>query len=314
MQPRTSDWSNSFQGFSEPHQRFEVPDQEESEDSEDYEARIDDGDFEDLRDIIEPEPGSFKTPAKRNRDYREPYERPRAPNKEPYVDLRKDFGQLQIIVKLANVHLTPEKPQYSGGSWHVEGQANESICASALYYYSSDNITDSYLSFRPQTHDGGFLLKLYPQDEHKAVERVYGFKNGAPTIQNLGKVLTCESRLLCFPNVMQHRVSPFELADPAKPGHRKLLALFLVDPHLKIISTENVPPQQHAWWRDNVEAAGVFNRLPPELARMVLDGEGFPVPLEVAREQRLWLMEERKDFALYTEDVLKETRFSICEH
>jgi len=29
---------------------------------------------------------------------------------------------LQVIVKLANIHLTPEKPTYNGGSWHVEGQ------------------------------------------------------------------------------------------------------------------------------------------------------------------------------------------------
>ena len=28
----------------------------------------------------------------------------------------------QAIAKLANIHLTPEKPRYEGGSWHVEGQ------------------------------------------------------------------------------------------------------------------------------------------------------------------------------------------------
>jgi hypothetical protein len=27
---------------------------------------------------------------------------------------------LQIIVKLANIHLTLEKPEYDGGSWHIE--------------------------------------------------------------------------------------------------------------------------------------------------------------------------------------------------
>jgi hypothetical protein len=29
--------------------------------------------------------------------------------------------RLQIIVKLANIILTPDKPKYNGGSWHVEG-------------------------------------------------------------------------------------------------------------------------------------------------------------------------------------------------
>ena len=28
---------------------------------------------------------------------------------------------LQVIVKLANIILTPEKPEYAGGKWHVEG-------------------------------------------------------------------------------------------------------------------------------------------------------------------------------------------------
>ncbi|KAF8647080.1 hypothetical protein AX16_006914 [Volvariella volvacea WC 439] len=46
-----------------------------------------------------------------------------APENE-VVDLVKDYGNrgLQIIVKLANIHLTPEKPRYEGGTWHVEGR------------------------------------------------------------------------------------------------------------------------------------------------------------------------------------------------
>ena len=42
----------------------------------------------------------------------------------PTENLRKQFGGtgLQVIVKLANIHLTPEKPTYEGGTWHVEGQ------------------------------------------------------------------------------------------------------------------------------------------------------------------------------------------------
>jgi hypothetical protein len=39
-------------------------------------------------------------------------------------DLKVKYGKrgLQVIVKLANIHLTPEKPKYEGGTWHVEGQ------------------------------------------------------------------------------------------------------------------------------------------------------------------------------------------------
>lgn len=40
------------------------------------------------------------------------------------VNLREDFKDsgLQVIVKLANIELSPENPEYGGGSWHIEGQ------------------------------------------------------------------------------------------------------------------------------------------------------------------------------------------------
>ena len=36
------------------------------------------------------------------------------------VDLKG--SRLQVIVKLANIILTPEKPEYNGGAWHIEGK------------------------------------------------------------------------------------------------------------------------------------------------------------------------------------------------
>lgn len=65
------------------------------------------------------------------------------------VSLREQFGEhgLQVMVKLANIELTPEKPRYDGGSWHVEGQLNERICAIALYYYDSKNVAANFLLF-----------------------------------------------------------------------------------------------------------------------------------------------------------------------
>ena len=64
--------------------------------------------------------------------------------------------KLQIITKLANIHLEPsEGPnavagggQYHGGSWHVEGMRNEHIVATGIYYYQQENITESKLAFR----------------------------------------------------------------------------------------------------------------------------------------------------------------------
>lgn len=43
-----------------------------------------------------------------------------------------DFGKGQIIVKLANIELTPEKPTYEGGVWHLEG----TVVSSAPRSYS----------------------------------------------------------------------------------------------------------------------------------------------------------------------------------
>ncbi|KAI5363285.1 hypothetical protein Slin15195_G106690 [Septoria linicola] len=246
------------------------------------------------------------------------YERPsHLPTDDPTVDLRKDFATqgLQIIVKLANIHLTPEKPTYGGGSWHIEGQLNEHICASALYYYDSANITESYLSFRESTSVEHLSEKPYEQGDWEHIERVYGIEQNGPAIQNLGHVNTREGRLLAFPNVFQHRAEPFSLEDKTQPGHRKILALFLVDPYIRIPSTANVPPQQKEWWRGMLYGLDRVADLPPELAEGIVESAGdLPIDLEEAKKIRLELMEERK---LFVEDVdtrFHQETFSFCEH
>jgi Protein of unknown function (DUF4246) len=66
---------------------------------------------EHIRRTILPEPGAFNP------------EEIKAPDA---FSLKGTFGKLgrplQIIVKLANIELTPEKPVYEGGSWHIEGK------------------------------------------------------------------------------------------------------------------------------------------------------------------------------------------------
>lgn len=67
---------------------------------------IDDDEHPENIVVLQPEPGTFT-----------------AMDDAPDVDLREDFGStLQVIIKLANIHLTPDKPEYEGGTWHVEGQ------------------------------------------------------------------------------------------------------------------------------------------------------------------------------------------------
>ena len=135
--------------------------------------------------------------------------------------------------------------------------------------------------------------------------------------QVLGKIRTREGRLLTFPNVLQHRVSPFTFADPSKPGHRKLLALFLVDPYICIPSTANVPPQQAECWARNGDIDFILERFPNEIADQVIegvDGVDFPISSDKAYRIREQLIEERKGFVDGVAETSKESGYCFCEH
>jgi Protein of unknown function (DUF4246) len=105
------------------------------------------------------------------------------PRTSPPVELRN--CRLQIIVKIQEIHLTPEKPSYDGGVWHVEGMFNERIVASAIYYYDCSNITDCTLSFRQAVCEPS-----YDQNDDRGVDEMYGLLNEGPLVQDLGSVVT----------------------------------------------------------------------------------------------------------------------------
>jgi hypothetical protein len=289
------------------------------------------------------------------------------------IDRFKESG-LQIIVKLASIELTPEKPEFPSGSWHLEGQMNEHICGTALYYLDCENITDNHLSFRMMTPDDLENDSKYAveQQSYTWMEMVFGTVLGgdySPCLQNYGSVQTRQGRLLAFPNILwvfwidsnntcanaetrQHCVSPFKLIDPTKPGHRRFIALWLVDPGKRIISTANVPPQQMSWYAENLlgttpasskeaiiklpaelvvllqerglvtandTTLGKDPKLPEELMDIVrgyVDAEGHAMPMgvEEAGEHRLKLMEERSTQVKAAQDEWKMRRYNFCEH
>jgi len=122
-----------------------------------------------------------------------------------------------------------------------------------------------------------------------------------------GSVVTRAGRLLTFPNVVQHRVNPFKLADPTKPGHRKILAMFLVDPHIRILSTSKVPPQRADWWSPEVRKADHFEALPAEVFNNIVDEvSGLPMSWADAVEVREKLMAERGALAQQLNTMLEE--------
>ena len=138
-----------------------------------------------------------------------PYEpRTRIAMDEDATSFQQMFSgnNLQVIVKLANIHLTPDKPTYDGGSWHIEvgtahkfchyaransilqGLPNEHICASAPYYYDSSNVTESFLAFRESVDESllsenGYLHYPFPlgpsyaQGEPGALIEIYGLND-----------------------------------------------------------------------------------------------------------------------------------------
>ena len=134
-------------------------------------------------------------------------------------------------------------------------------------------------------------------------------------MQELGQIVTREGRLLAFPNAFQHRAAPSKLEDPSKPGHRKILALFLIDPHCRIISTANVPPQQKNWWDHEIRAIKRFAGMAEELVDQILANvDDFPISTEEAKELRLELMKERKVFMDEVELHYECSTFYFCKY
>jgi len=133
---------------------------------------------------------------------------------------------LQIIVGMKSIYLTPNSEstsKHEGSKWHIESLKNERVVASGIYYYDVSNITESRLAFRVQTDNSDMLT-------------------------DRGHAVAQSNRLVVFPNVYEHSVRPFELANKSQSGYRKFITLFLVDPATKIISTADVAPQQTAWY------------------------------------------------------------------
>jgi hypothetical protein len=169
------------------------------------------------------------------------------------ISLQDDFREqgLQIIVRVSTIDLTPENTSYQGDDdFHVDGLLNEHIVGVARYYYDVENFTDARISFQQEDDLNPFEFRLGVD----AMNKIFGlphFELGQPNprkLQTLGSVRTNQGRFLAWSNSLRYKTRPFTLEDNSRPGHQRFISLYLVDPHYRICSTQNVPAQQHEEW------------------------------------------------------------------
>lgn len=215
---------------------------------------------------------------------------------------------IQVIVKAANIILTPENPTYQGGSWHIEGMPYEHIIATGIYYYDIENITPSYLEFRRAL--SGEVD--YPQNAYTYVSRHYGLEDESPLNEYMGKVLAQQGKCIVFPNTMQHRVAPFTLLDQTRPAHRKILVFFLIDPNNRILSTQDVPMQQEYMARQYVIPI-LQTRLNHNIIEKIISHMEL-MTKDQSHHYRARLMYFRKYFINKINEEVFEREFSLCEH
>ena len=111
------------------------------------------------------------------------------------------------------------------------------------------------------------------------------------------------------------QVAPFELKDATRPGHRTILAFFLVDPAVPVVSTLEVPYQNRAWLERLLMACIARAGLPElsaELIRAILKQVEGVIAHAAAVDRRAALMEIRKSGDFLGDDFEQEC--SLCEH
>ena len=180
---------------------------------------------------------------------------------------------IQVMVKLATYILQPGESHE--GIWHVEGMPDEHIIMSSIYYIE-DDIGEAKLQFRRDRGEDEMDLYIEVPDQN-AETSSQKYIN-----QNIGNILTEDGYMYAWVNACQHRLSKITNKTD-KQAKRSFLAFFLVDPDVKIISTEDIPAQN-----DHISAEESF-------------------------ENMRNLMKERKSLKIKLNEHMTQT-ISYCEH
>ncbi|KAG5643500.1 hypothetical protein DXG03_000741 [Asterophora parasitica] len=192
---------------------------------------------------------------------------------------------VQVVVGIEDMRLEPGGPSYPGSPWHVEGMRNERIVACGELYTAVENITPPALEFRMAvTYPRGFTA-----GDTGATARTWGLRDSDACHQYIGARALTPGLAIAFPNLYQHRLSPFALVDPSLSGRLGVLRFWLVDPEIwPVVSTGVVAPQQMGWIREAVgESLGQW--LPVELVEQVMSEVEGLMGKEEAEEYKMAL-------------------------
>ncbi|CAK7204199.1 hypothetical protein SEUCBS139899_006953 [Sporothrix eucalyptigena] len=222
---------------------------------------------------------------------------------------------LQVVVEVDEVSLLSGDPPSGGTGWQLAGVLNDHIVATSVIYFDSENVTpgSGAITFRVEAEMDQFDYRYGadtawdPHHPFDALKDIFGFASCRQmgtneneeydparqwdqlAVQELGTVATPDGRLVSFPNAVHHRIEPCTLADPSRPGRRRVLRLHLVDPHYRVLSTRNVPPQQASWWREAVwdHIDWAKHSVPPEIQDMIAQSLGdWPAPRHAVAEKQ----------------------------
>ncbi|KAJ5320619.1 hypothetical protein N7508_000902 [Penicillium antarcticum] len=171
------------------------------------------------------------------------------------ISLQDQFEGLQIIVRGSTIELTLEEPLYYGDSHHnVAGILNEHIVSTAVCYFDMHNIKDAKVSFQQETHIESDDFNIAEYDVMNRVFDVpsWSIRGDDPcypeALQTIGSIpISRNGQFLAWPSTLRSKAEPFSMADRLRPGHLRFATLWLVGPHYRICSTQNVPPQDPSW-------------------------------------------------------------------
>ncbi|KAJ6013069.1 hypothetical protein N7522_003424 [Penicillium canescens] len=200
---------------------------------------------------------------------------------------------LQVVVEINRIELTPENPVYPGDThFHTEGLRNDHIVATSLYVVESKNVTQARVAFEHEDKVHAGELECEVPDALSTVLDVDHweiYEERPPrALHTFGSVGTTEGHLLSWPNTYRSKQESFRLKDASQPGNLTLVKLRLVDPHYRVCSTRNVPPQQHDWWAAAAQqASDLDKRLPRELVLSIMkQADWWPMSEVEARHLR----------------------------